>query len=130
MNRGRGIRGSVVESQCGDEGFLGHFHTTDVLHLLLALFLLLEELPLAGDVAAVTLRQDILPPRLDRLACEDPASDRRLDGYVEHLAGDQLAQLFGHAPPVEVGLRPVDDGGERVHRSQADFYGRRMTEKL
>src|SRR5215475_2250344 len=48
---GRGVRG-----QGGNERLLRHLHPTDGLHALLAFFLLLQQLALARDVAAVTLR--------------------------------------------------------------------------
>src|SRR5579875_3945717 len=58
-----------------DEGLLRDLHPTDVLHPLLALFLLLEELALAGDVAAVALGQHVLALGLDRLPGDDPPAD-------------------------------------------------------
>src|ERR1700685_3406651 len=59
--RGRDRPVSVVtQAQRRDEGLLGHLHPADVLHLLLALFLLLEQLALAGDVTAVALAQHVL----------------------------------------------------------------------
>src|SRR6266540_4324929 len=42
------------------EGLLGDVHPPDLLHPLLSLLLLLQELALAGDVPAVALRQDVL----------------------------------------------------------------------
>src|SRR5687767_7219947 len=40
--------------------FLRNLHCAHLLHALLAFLLLLEELAFAGDVAAVTLRRDVL----------------------------------------------------------------------
>src|SRR5579871_2171258 len=51
--------GSVLEAQGRDEGFLGHLHAPDGLHLLLAFFLALEQLALPRDVTAVALGQDV-----------------------------------------------------------------------
>src|SRR5213082_1920108 len=51
----------------------------ETLPAVLAFFLLLEQLPFARDVAAVALRQHVLPQRLHRLARDDPAPDRRLN---------------------------------------------------
>src|SRR5262249_43561440 len=48
------------------------------LHPALALFLLLEELLLARDVAAIALGGDVLAQRLDRDAGDDLGADRRL----------------------------------------------------
>src|ERR1700677_2744196 len=61
----------VTQAQRRDEGLLGHLHPADVLHLLLALLLLLEQFALAGDVTAVALGQHIFALGLDRLAGHD-----------------------------------------------------------
>jgi hypothetical protein len=74
----------------------GDLDAADRLHLLLALLLLLEQLALAGDVAAVALGEHVLALRLHRLAGDDLAADGRLDGHVEHLPRDQLACSFSH----------------------------------
>ena len=84
----------AAEAEDGHEGFLRDLDVADHLHPLLALFLLLEQLALAGDVAAVALGEHVLAHRPDRLAGDDPAADRGLDRHLEHLARDQLAQLL------------------------------------
>ena len=76
--------------------------------------MLLEELALARDVAAVALGDHVLAAGLDRLAGDDAPADRGLDGHVEQLARDELAQLLGHAPPVLVSPVAMHDGRERV----------------
>ena len=82
----------LVEVEHGEEGLLRDLHPADLLHPLLALLLLLEQLPLARDVAAVALREHVLPPRLDRLARDHARADRGLHGHVEHLPRDLLPQ--------------------------------------
>ena len=57
----------------------GNLDGADLLHALLAGLLLLEQLALARDVAAVALREHVLAARLDRLARDDPCADRGLD---------------------------------------------------
>src|SRR3974390_3797809 len=57
-----------VHFEGGDEGFLRDFDLAELAHLLLALFLLVEELALAGDVAAIALGRNALAERLDALA--------------------------------------------------------------
>src|SRR3954469_19348653 len=84
----------LLQAEGGDERLLGDLDPPDVLHLLLALLLLLEELPLAGDVTAVALGQHVLALGLPRLAGDDPPTDGGLDGHVEQLPGDELAQLL------------------------------------
>ena len=53
----RQLRSLLVERQHGQERLLRHLDRADLLHPLLALLLLLEQLALAGDVAAVALRR-------------------------------------------------------------------------
>src|SRR5581483_4978676 len=92
-----GTRPSVLlHLQGGDEGLLRDLHLAELAHLLLALLLLLEELALAGDVAAVALRQHVLPERADGLARDDAAADRSLDGDLEEVGRDQLLELLAH----------------------------------
>src|SRR5581483_2511428 len=74
------------------ERFLRNLHASDAFHPLLAFLLLLEELALAGDVAAVALGQDVFAERADGLAGDDFVADRGLQRYFEHLARNQLAQ--------------------------------------
>ena len=58
------------------EGLLGDFDASEVLHALLALFLLLEEFALARDVTAVTLGEHVLATGLHGLASDDASADR------------------------------------------------------
>src|SRR5579885_3655900 len=76
-----------------EEGRLRNVDLAELAHALLALFLLLEELALAADVAAVALGGHVLAQRADRLARDDAAADRRLDGDLEQLLRDQLLEL-------------------------------------
>ena len=89
----------------GQEGFLRDLDLADLAHALLALLLLLQELALAGDVAAVALGQHVLAERLDRLAGDDPAADRGLDRHLELLPRDQLLELLADA--AALGSRPL-----------------------
>src|SRR5688572_6650870 len=98
------------------ERLLGDLDASHALHALLAFLLLLEQLSLARDVAAVTLGEHILAQRLHRLAGDDPAADRRLYRHLEHLPGNQLAHLRGERTPALVGHVAVHDHGERVDR--------------
>src|SRR5439155_7118940 len=66
----------LPDVQHGEKGLLRNFHGADLLHPLLALLLLLEQLPLARDVAAVALREHILAPRLHGLARDHARADR------------------------------------------------------
>src|SRR5690606_10264097 len=102
------------EAEGLDEGLLGDLDPPEALHALLALLLLLEELALAGDVAAVELGRDVLAVDLDRLPGDDLAADGRLDRDVELLAGHQVLELLGGALAVVVGLLAVDDHAEGV----------------
>src|SRR5258708_15499323 len=112
----------LVEAEGGDERLLRHLYPADLLHLLLAFLLPLEQLALPRDVAAVALGEHVLALRLDRLAGDDPASDRGLYRHVEELARDQLAQLRGHLLPVLVRLVAMHDRGERIDRSRVQQH--------
>ena len=81
----------LAHAQDRQEGLLRDLDGSDALHPLLSFLLLLEELALAGDVATVALREDVLAHRGDGLAGDDVAADRGLDRHLEHLARDELA---------------------------------------
>src|SRR3712207_7611408 len=62
----------------------------DLLHAALARLLLLEELPLSRHVAAVALREHVLPSRLDRLAGDHAGPDRgRSEEHTSELQSRQ-----------------------------------------
>src|SRR4051794_9052887 len=67
----------VVEHR--QERLLGDLDVPHLLHTLLALFLLFQQLPFSRDVAAIALRGHVLAERRDRLAGDHPAADGRLD---------------------------------------------------
>src|ERR1039457_3448517 len=75
----------LINLENGQERLLGKFHVSHILHALLALFLLLQQFALTGDVTAVTLGQDVLTHGLDRFAGNNLVADGRLDGNFEHL---------------------------------------------
>src|SRR5437660_7288431 len=106
----------LVNLQNRQKRFLRNLDRAHLLHPLLPLFLLLEQLALAGHVAAVALRRDVLAQRADRLPCDHFRADRGLDHDLEQLPRDQLAQLLGDLLAPLVRLVPVDDHGKRVHR--------------
>ena len=56
----------AAQLQDAHKGLLGDLDAADGLHALLALLLLLQELALARDVAAVALGDDVLVSDLDR----------------------------------------------------------------
>ncbi|MBG9887033.1 hypothetical protein ABE10_10920, partial [Bacillus toyonensis] len=103
-----------VAGQRGDERLLGDLHAADHLHALLAFLLLLQELALSGDVAAVALGEHVLADRADRLSRDDPGTDRGLDRHLELLPRDELAQPLGHHRAVAVGLVTMHDRAEGV----------------
>src|SRR5262249_2413090 len=75
------------------EGFLGILDGSDLLHTALSFLLFLEQLALAGDVAAVALRGDVLAHGAERLARNHLAAERGLDRHLEHLPRDELLEL-------------------------------------
>src|SRR5262245_52210143 len=88
----------LLHLQRGDEGLLRDLHLAELAHALLAALLLLGQLALSRDVAAVALGEHVLPERADGLAGNDASADRRLDGDLEEVGGNQLLQLLAHGP--------------------------------
>src|SRR5688572_31647022 len=87
----------VLRLQDRHEGRLGDLDVPHHLHLLLALLLLLEELALPADVAAVALGRHVLAEGVDGGAGDDLAADRALDGDLELLARDLLGEALAVA---------------------------------
>src|SRR4051794_18232147 len=104
------------ELEYGQKRLLGYLDPAHLLHPLLAAFLLLEQLALARDIAAVALGNDVLAVGLDRLPRHDPRPDRGLDRDVVLLAGDLLAQLLDQRAARRLGLGPVNQHRQRVDR--------------
>src|SRR4051812_38909286 len=75
----------AFDLQDGEERLLWDLDAADLLHALLAGLLLLQQLPLARDVAAVALGEHVLAQRLHALARDDVGADRGLHRDVEHL---------------------------------------------
>src|SRR6266508_554306 len=121
-SRGAGASGRVSVLFIGrsaledrQECLLRHLDLADLLHAFLALLLLLEQLALARDVAAVALGGDVLAHGLDGLARDDPAPDGRLDGDLVELPRDDAAELLGQRLALLVGLVAVGDDAQRVY---------------
>src|SRR5437016_889441 len=98
------------------ERLLRDLDPADLLHPLLPRLLLLEQLALARDVAAVALRDHVLAHRLHGLAGDDLRADRGLDRDLELLARDLLREPLRHRAPRRVRLVAVDDHRQRVDR--------------
>src|SRR4029453_4988301 len=108
------MNGSALEHR--QERLLRDLDLSDLFHPFLAFLLLLEQLALSRDVAAVRLGGDVLSLGLCRFPGDDPAADGGLDCDLVELAGDHRPQLLGQGFALLVGLLPVDDDGERVGR--------------
>src|SRR2546425_4998849 len=80
----------LVNLEHREEGFLRDLHGPHLLHPLLPLLLLLEELAFARDVATIALGRHVLAERANRLARDHLGADRGLDHDLEQLARDQL----------------------------------------
>src|SRR4051812_37138117 len=91
------IRPSVrIHFEGGDEGFLRDVDAAELAHLLLALFLLVQQLALACNVAAIAFGRDVLAQRLDGFTCNHLAADRRLHGNLEEVPRNQILELLAH----------------------------------
>src|SRR5690606_29082010 len=84
------VRAVVGGAERRDERLRRDLHRADVLHALLAGLLLLEELALTRNVAAVALGEHVLADRANRLPRDDARADRGLDGHLELLAVDEV----------------------------------------
>src|ERR1700736_3648354 len=109
-------RADLVKAQHRHERFLRDLDRPHALHPLLAFLLLLQQLALAGHVAAVTLCQDVLSLRRDRLPGDHLTPDGGLDRHFIELAGDDRLELLHQFPPLDLGLAAVRDQGQGVDR--------------
>src|SRR5262249_14315795 len=103
-----------VHLQRGDEGFLRDLHLSELAHPLLSFLLLVEELALTGDVAAVAFRGDVFAQRTDRLARNHLAADRRLDRNLEEVARNEVLEFLAHRPAARLRALAIDDDGKRI----------------
>src|SRR5437879_9591802 len=83
---------ALAHPQDRQECFLGDLDRAHPLHSLLALFLLLEELALPGDVPTVALGQHVLAERAHGFAGYHAHPDHGVHGYFVHLRLYHLAQ--------------------------------------
>jgi hypothetical protein len=96
---GRGAQGwrlIIPRFQHLDEGVLGDVDFAEGFHFGFPFFLLLEELALSGDVAAVAFGGDVFAHGGDRFARDVVTSNGGLDGDDEHLGGDDVLKLGGN----------------------------------
>src|SRR6185436_16295660 len=113
-------RSLLADPQHRQERLLRYLHRAQLLHALLALFLLLEELALARHVAAVALREDVLAQCLHRRARDHLAADRGLDRHLEHLARNQFLHFVYELAAALVGALAVHDHRQRIHAVAVD----------
>ena len=95
---------------------LRHLDSTYLAHPLLSLLLFLEQFPLPGDVASVTLGSHILPDSLDRFPRNNLRPDCRLDSDVELLSRNQLFKLLADLPPEIICMVDMDKARQRICR--------------
>ena len=98
------------------ERLFGHLHPAYVLHFLLALFLLFQQLALTGDIASVALGQNILASGRNILPGHDAAADSRLKRYTEKLARNDFLKLGYHRLADIVSLIRRNDTAEGIYR--------------
>src|SRR3984893_7273347 len=95
---------AVAHLEGGDEGGLRDLDLAELAHPLFAFLLLFEELALAGHVAAIAFGEHVLAQRLDGLARDNAAADRRLDRDLKKLARDQILQSLAQGTAAPLGL--------------------------
>src|SRR5260221_14468414 len=102
------------------EAGLRYLDLAELAHAFAPFLLLLEQFALSRDVAAIAFGKDVLAERLDRLARDDAAADRRLDGDLEELPRDEVLQALAQRPSAFLGRAAVGDEGERVDQLAID----------
>ena len=100
-----------------------NFDLADLLHALLALFLLLEQLPLPGNITAVALGEIVLDfyDRLKSLSRGYASLDYELAGYRT----SDLVKL-----DLLINGEQIDAFSVIVHEDKAHDWGRKVAEKL
>src|SRR5436190_22515598 len=106
----------VAHPEGCDKRGLRDLDLAELTHPLFAFLLLVEQLALAGHVAAIAFGQDVLAQRLDRLASDDAAADRRLDRDLEQLPRDQILEPLAQCSAATLGLAAMQEQGQRVDR--------------
>ena len=104
----------VVQLEDGHERLGGHLDRSQLAHLLLAFLLLLEELLLSRDIAAVALGKHVLAERFYRFAGDDLGADGGLNRDLKELAGDVVLKLFADTSCAGVGSVGMHDKGKRI----------------
>ena len=105
----------LVQLQHCHEGFGGDRNRTKGTHTLLAFLLLLQQLLLTGDIAAVALGQHVLTQSLDGLTGYDLSANGCLDRNLELSAGDILLQLFADLTGTGIGILRKEDEAQSIH---------------
>ena len=111
-----GFLHGLIHFEDGEEGRLGNLDVADLTHAFLASLLLLQQLALTRDIAAVALGRHILAHGLHRLAGDDFGADGRLDGDVELLTRDELLELLAHLAAEVIGMVGIDERREGIDR--------------
>src|SRR5579864_3143925 len=115
-------RPALIKRQHRHERLLRDLDRPDPLHPFLAFLLLFQELSLAGHIAAVALREHVLAHRRDGFASDHLTADGRLEWHLVHLARDDRLELLDQPAALRLGLAPMRDQGESVHRLGRDEH--------
>ena len=84
----------TVQLQHAHKCFLRNFYRAQLPHSLFTLFLLLQQLFLTGNIAAVALGKHVFPHGLNGFSGNDLAADRRLYRHLKQLPRNVLFQLL------------------------------------
>src|SRR5215831_20791537 len=106
----------LADLQDRQERLLWDIDPADTFHPALAFFLLLEQLPLACDVAAVALREYVFSHCCDVLARDNLVSDRGLERDLEHLPRYKLPEPLNESLSALIRQIFVNDDRQGVNR--------------
>ena len=104
-----------IQFQHAHKGFLRNLHVSYLAHPLLTFLLLLQQLLLSGNIAAVALGEDVFAHRADGFSGDNLRSDSRLDRDFEELPRNLFFELLAHLSSALVGRSLEYDEGQRIH---------------
>lgn len=104
-----------IQFQHAHKGFLRNLHVSYLAHPLLTFLLLLQQLLLSGNIAAVALGEDVFAHRADGFSGDNLRSDSRLDRDFEELPRNLFFELLAHLSSALVRRSLEYDEGQRIH---------------
>ncbi|CSF95185.1 Uncharacterised protein [Shigella sonnei] len=106
--------------QNGEERFLRQLDVTDLLHAFLTFFLLLQQLFLTADIAAITFSQYVFTQLFHGGSRNNVRTNRCLNGDIKLLAWDQIFHLLHQLATAVLRIITVGDQRQRINTFTVD----------